>query len=266
MKFRTVLNGVLSPLGYGVFRTGRVDQDAIAALVGALTEKFVARHGSRIIGGPFAGTELPAVNAAGLHAWSDLDRVAKLAGTYECELHAAIRAEVARRPAAVLNIGCADGYYAVALKRLLPDAEVIANDIDPRFGPTVAAMARANAVEVAFSTANVFADSTILASLPPALIVSDCEGGEVGIADIPADLRARSSFIVELHDDIVPGVGDRLAAVLSASHDVTVIESGGRDPFAIEALDGLGTYERFLLLSEFRGGPMRWLHAARRNP
>jgi hypothetical protein len=49
----------------------------------------------------------------------------KFLGTYERELHRVIERAIWRRPKYVLNIGCAEGFYAVGLAIRLNDAQVL---------------------------------------------------------------------------------------------------------------------------------------------
>jgi hypothetical protein len=53
-------------------------------------------------------------------------------GTLEKELHWAIEKAISRSPTTVLNIGCAEGYYAVGFALRLPHAKVVAAEADPK--------------------------------------------------------------------------------------------------------------------------------------
>src|SRR4051812_32345587 len=72
--------------------------------VTSLAERFAAEHGHRVSGGPFQGLEyhrdLANVDAP----------IAKLAGTYEEELHDALERALASHPSRFIDFGCADGY------------------------------------------------------------------------------------------------------------------------------------------------------------
>src|SRR5262249_46123396 len=83
-----------------------------------LLTRSAARGG--VVAGPFAGTKLllSPVSARLLPSY--------LLGTAELELHGAIEELVERSYRTVLNLGAADGYYAVGLARRLPSARVVA--------------------------------------------------------------------------------------------------------------------------------------------
>jgi len=53
-------------------------------------------------------------------------------GCYEHELHPHVERLIGRTFDALLNIGCADGYYAVGLARRMPGAPVFAHDLNPK--------------------------------------------------------------------------------------------------------------------------------------
>ena len=56
--------------------------------------------------------------------------VPKLIGSYEEEVHPIIEEIIRRRYSIVVNIGCAEGYYAVGFALRIPDAIVYAFDVD----------------------------------------------------------------------------------------------------------------------------------------
>src|SRR3954451_18937011 len=90
----------------------RVRTRRFLAVTAPPTAEYVRRHGLQVAHGPFAGMEyLPGLEA------SSGDLVAKLLGTYERELHPVIEGWIAQPPAHMIDIGSAEGYYAVGLTR-----------------------------------------------------------------------------------------------------------------------------------------------------
>jgi hypothetical protein len=192
------------------------------------TRRFVGWHGLTVTGGPFAGLTYPDTEPLSL--------VPKLLGVYEAELHAAVEDAIRARPDAIVNVGAADGYYAVGLARRCPDARVIAYDVDAGQRALCARVAAANGVDVDVRGA---ADRGDLQGA--ALIVMDCEGCERALLDPPP----AATIIVELHDFLDPGVGDTIAARFAPTHAVQLIPTAPQPP-------------RRHPLSEQRPGPMRW--------
>jgi hypothetical protein len=62
-------------------------------------------------------------------------------------LHPALASFISRKPHQIVNIGCAEGYYAVGLAWRLPNAKVDAFRSDPRAREFCAELARLNGVE-----------------------------------------------------------------------------------------------------------------------
>ena len=211
---------------------------------------FVERHGSVVLHGPFAGMR---------YARRTLDHVhhltSRLLGSYESELAGVVAAQVERRPPLFVDIGAADGYYAVGMAVACAGIVVHAYEIDPVARRVLRANARANEVEV---TVHGPANSRRLAAhdLDRAFVLSDCEGAEVDILDgeaLPA--LARATLLVELHGDTGAPLRERFAT----THDATEIETEPRDPSAFPELDDAPPHLRAGAVDELRPGPMSWL-------
>ncbi len=90
-----------------------------------ITSEIIKQHGFSVISGPFSGMALISDVS-----WGDGDLIPKLLGCYESELHPSIAKAISRRPSAVVNVGCAEGYYAVGMALALPHAWIAAFDTD----------------------------------------------------------------------------------------------------------------------------------------
>jgi hypothetical protein len=197
--------------------------------VTAVTRRFVAWHGLTVTGGPFAGLVYPDT--------APISLVPKLLGIYERELHGAIEAAIGAQPDMIVNVGAADGYYAVGLARRLPAATVIAYEADARQRELCRRVAAANGVPMDIrGTAG--AGNVEGADL----VVMDCEGCERALLRPPLP----ATIIVELHDFVHPGIGEEIAQRFAATHEVAIVPTAPQPPHGE------------LLLSEYRPGPMRW--------
>jgi hypothetical protein len=211
--------------------------------------------GNSVLAGPFAGMILPME-----HSWRDGDFMPKLLGTYESNLRGVLAEAVERDPASVVNVGCAEGYYAVGLARILPKAKVYAFDVAPKARSTCARAAEENSVADRVVIDDRFTAehlSRILESPGRVLIVMDCEGAERELLD-PEKLPglARCDIIVETHGlDITSELETRFRA----SHRVKRIAQGARDPNELPELRRLDESDRWLLVDEGRPESMMWL-------
>lgn len=226
------------------------------SVVRPATDDIVRGHGLAVLRGPLAGLcYLPElVRSSG-------DLVAKLLGTYEQELHPALRAWIVAPPDTVVDVGCAEGTYAVGLALAIPGARVLAYDIDPAARALCEAMAQQNAVSarVRVRGACTHRELNELSAAEDVCLLLDCEGCELELLRpdlVPAMGRWR--VIVELHDFVDPSITATIAERFAPSHDVRLVDGTGRDPAAVPELDGFDEHTRQALLSEFRPGPMRW--------
>jgi hypothetical protein len=208
-----------------------------------LTRAYVERHGLEVRRGPLQGLKYPPELVGKVDAL-----VPKLIGSYEAELHEPLERLLAPT---VVNIGSADGYYAVGLARL--GHRVQAFDPDPAGRETTLRLAEHNGVTVTVSGA--FKPGTLrdLEDGAP-LIICDCEGCEASVLE--PDVLRDCNLIVELHDFVKPGLGDEVVKRFSSTHDVEVIPERPRDPSTFPEVEGLPHPE--LAVAEGRPEQMRW--------
>jgi hypothetical protein len=223
-----------------------------------LTAKLARLVDNRVQSGPFKGMWLP-----DLASWGDGDRAPKLLGIYEADLEPAISRARERHPAYVVNVGCAEGYYAVGLARLMPDAAVFAFDISSKAQAICRQAAALNGVGERVTlggncTAEILSQALRLPG--KALVVVDIEGAERELLDpaLVPELR-RCDLIVEMHDFLAPEATEILMERFKDSHDVELIRQGGRDPHVIPELDHWTEAELWLLTDECRPMSMNWL-------
>lgn len=201
--------------------------------------------------GPFRGMRIPLERS-----W-DHCLAPYVLGSYEQELHGTIEYEIARLSALpkvkIVNIGCAEGYYAVGMACRIPNSLVWV--IDTPEAVNVAGLAAAfNGVQLMVGGAFevVFSETD--------LIISDCEGAEIDYLDKERfpDLW-HATIIVECHD--VPGqpTSQMLFDRFCESHYVMQVLSGPRNPANFNLLSSVHTTVQWLMMDEGRPMAMRWL-------
>jgi hypothetical protein len=228
-----------------------------------LSARIAAPLGELVQRGPFEGLRYP-------RRRGDIVHLAKLLGAYECELHPALDQLVSRAPTLVVNVGSGDGYYAVGLARLLPEADVIAVDPDPIAQRACRETAELNdvAARVRFTEELDAAGLQRVLGSARALCVVDCEGYEDDLLDPAlAPALARTDILVETHDFARAGVNARLTARFSGTHRVERIAIAARVASAFPELAGEPPATARGLLDEFRHVPQSWLvFTARTRP
>jgi hypothetical protein len=225
----------------------------------AVAEKILARSGPVVQTGPFAGLQFPA-RTHSRHIGP------KLIGSYEEELYPILEALLDRPYRAVVDVGCAEGYYAVGLAMRLPRATVHAFDTDAWARQTVAEMAELNGVQNL--RIHGACDPEWLASNlePDTFVLSDCEGYEDVLLDpLRAPTLEGADILVELHEAQAPGVGQRIAKRFQTTHEAQFIGARDRDPEQYPAIDFLEPRERQIAVSDIRPEDQQWLLLVRKQ-
>jgi 2-polyprenyl-3-methyl-5-hydroxy-6-metoxy-1,4-benzoquinol methylase len=94
---------------------------------------------SVIQSGPFAGMVYHSQKVEGCY-------IPKLLGIYESELHSVIEGRRRIPYDRIINVGCAEGYYAIGLARYFPNTQVFAFDINEQAQESCQQLAEINQV------------------------------------------------------------------------------------------------------------------------
>lgn len=213
---------------------------------------------NRVLSGPFAGMQISEQSS-----WGDGDAAPKLLGVYEQELHESVEKMIAANPQLVVNVGCAEGYYAIGLARRLPDARVVAFDISQSSLDVAAINAITNQVENLEVGNSCSAEELdfLLDECDVALVVSDCEGYETELLNPGlAPSLSKAYILVESHDMFVPGITQTLCERFAGTHDITIIRQGARDPYQFTELEKYSDSDKWALVNELRGETMNWVY------
>ena len=217
------------------------------------------RVGGRVFAGPFTGMNY-------IRSAQGSALVPKLLGIYERELAAAVEAACALRPDAVIDVGAAEGYYAVGLALRNPQARVIAFEMEAAGRASLAEMVHLNQVEDQVSIHGKCEPADLQGALAGSVrpvVVCDVESYELTLLDPAAVPALRGAHIlVELHDFLHRGLAETIESRFAASHRVTRIwqqeRTRGEFPYAT-------LYTRLLpksyldwAVSEWRPEQMSW--------
>lgn len=213
-----------------------------------------------VASGPFQGMRYPRERAVG----SAL--LPKLLGSYESELHAHLESLLKNDYTAVVDVGCAEGYYAVGLALRLRHAQVYAFDTDSRATESCSEMARLNGVADRVHIGGL-CDENVLCSLPlgeRALIIADCEGYEKALfTSKTCEVLSGHDLIVEAHDFIEISISESIRRNFRGSHRIESVMSVDDiqkvHRYKYEQLMPYSPAERRLILSERRPAIMEWL-------
>jgi len=224
----------------------------------------VAKHGLMVQAGPFKGMlYVQSVVESSLAVPRALGSalVPKLLGCYEAELQSLLAQILETTYEEVVDIGAAEGYYAVGLALCLPSARVFAFETDALRRKLCAEMARANGVAERVSLAGEcgLKELALQAQRQP-LIVCDCEGYELELLqpDLIPDLRG-CDLLVELHDSANPLISKTIFARFAPTHEATLIQSVENNPADYPILGPLNADDQRFAVNEERPEGMQWV-------
>jgi len=220
----------------------------------ALWVNTLAQEGLHIRSGPFEGMDYVVHSAEGA-------LLPRLLGVYERELHPALEALRHVGLQHVIDIGCAEGYYAVGLARLMPGVTVNAYDTNETARRRCRILAEANGVadqvvireEFRGEEFARFAGSRVL-------VFIDAEGfeDEVLRPDLYPAL-AGFDLIVETHPMYREGVTERLIQRFEATHEIDRINPSVEKADLLAQLTQNSHLDMLLATWEWRSGPTPWL-------
>jgi hypothetical protein len=222
--------------------------------IGPINDEFVRRYGLEVRRGPFAGMRyIPGQEHISGHL------IAKLVGSYERQIYPWLAEWIAGDFDLVIDVGCAEGFYAVGLARAMPGVAVHAYDTYEPARRDCAELARINGVQDRVMIADECTPSTLAAvSEARVALLSDCEGYEKILLDPDSapNLR-RWSIIVEQHDNLDPTIGATIRRRFRETHEIEVVHyvpPGG------DGLCELGwmSEEQVRLVLHERPLPMSW--------
>ena len=224
-----------------------------------LENALVERSGDRVLSGPFKGMIYPTRTSEG-------SRNPRLIGCYEASLAQVIEDIVAGGYDTVIDIGAAEGYYAVGLSLRMPHARIIARDTDQNAHATCAQIAEANGVSARVEIGGAVGHKDFSEIIRGrTVIICDIEGAEETLLDPVAAPALRDvDLLVEVHEGMKAGRVDLLNTRFGTSHEILRIERRLDDSGLPGWTNDLGDLDRLLLLWEWRSTPTPWLWMRRK--
>lgn len=211
------------------------------------------RYGTTIYAGPFKGMEYLDHSTEGA-------LLPRLLGCYEAELHDDLRAFAAEGIDTIVDIGCAEGYYAVGLARMMPDARIHAFDTDPGARRACAELAEKNGVRDRIEIGETFTGDMFERFVDArALVMIDTEGFEEELMrpdEWPA--LARLNIIMETHPEVHPDIVRTMRTRFAPTHDIQVRTTANRAVELPPEIGVLNQLDQLIATWEYRTTPTPW--------
>ena len=189
--------------------------------------------------------------------------IPKLLGCYEMELHPLFEVICTQRYETIHNIGCAEGYYAAGLALRMPGARIIAYDTDKGARRACQEMAELNGLADRVKVRGGITQDDLLKMTDGCLVLCDCEGFEATLLNkAVARHHQQSAFLIEIHDNVDPGISEIITGAFEETHVITRTTSIDdlKKTFLYDfpELQGFLLQERRWLVSEHRPTLMDW--------
>ena len=211
---------------------------------------LVAKHGRKVLSGPFRGMELSDTVTGSF--------IPKLIGSYELEIASCIEQIISLRPSQIVDVGCGEGYYLVGLGTRIADCQLIGYDISVEARTACLTQARLNAVRVEVR-GECTCEELQSVLTPVSVLILDCEGFEetlLNCVNVPSLMH--SSILVELHELFAPGVTDQICKCFANTHEITLFTSQTRRYADFPPLRVLSPKVASLVVDESRYDTMQW--------
>jgi hypothetical protein len=210
--------------------------------------------------GPFQGMKYPSLSSVGSALYP------KLMGCYEKELHGVIYSLLLKNYTEIIDIGCAEGYYAIGLGLKLVNAKVYAYDTDETARNLCYQMAKLNSIE----NRMVIKETCTAGELGKfkfsgkALIICDCEGYERYLFN-EANIKnlTNCDLLIETHDFIDLNISENMVNLFNKTHNIQIVKSiddiEKAKTYAYEETNSLSLNEKITIYREWRPAIMEWL-------
>jgi hypothetical protein len=206
--------------------------------------------GDVVLNGPFKGMKY-------IHKSSGSALLPKVLGSYEEPIQGWVSEVLSYGYESILDIGCAEGYYAVGFGLRMPKTKIIAYDIDKQARKNCSELAHLNNVDnVEIKSECTHAELNIK-SKKNNLVFCDIEGYEDVLLDpIKVPNLKNVDLIVESHDCFVPDMTEKLIKRFSSTHTISINVDY---PFRVReyVLPQKVSEEKFrVIIDEHRGDPL----------
>lgn len=172
--------------------------------------------------GPFKGLIYPDFTAFGSAIYP------KIIGCYEREIQPAIDDACRKKYTEIIDVGCAEGYYAVGLALRIKDSRIYAYDTDIKAAEYCRRLAELNGVanRIILRGNMTAADLANFVFEGRGLIICDCEGFEMEIFTKESVINLmHCDLIIEMHDFININISEYILKLFSDTHNMQIFQS-----------------------------------------
>lgn len=224
-----------------------------------LARAIESRTQQKVFEGPFQGMKYCSSSVGSVY-------YPKILGQYEKELRGVVDAILAVKPDRLIDIGTAEGYYAVGFASRLPECHIVGFETSAEGRLLLDSMAQMNDVSSRLEMHGTCEPAELQRAMEcdgKVVVICDVEGYERVLLDpsiVPS--LSRSWVLVELHEFASPGVAELLSQRFRNTHRIDRIWQTNRTkadyPFDIWLTRFLPDAYASYRVQEFRPEKMSW--------
>lgn len=215
----------------------------------------------KVLNGKFKGMLYPSLEAFKSSLY------AKIIGSYESELDDTFENIKNKNYELIMDIGCAEGYYAVGLGLIFPESKIIAYDIIEKARDLCRKMADLNNLgdRIELRDKCTAGDLQNFEFDGKTLIICDCEGFEKQLftSENIHNLE-KTDLLIEVHDFIEINISNYLESLFSKTHKINKIKSiddlDKAKLYDYEQTNNLDLETKRILFQEGRPQLMEWFY------
>jgi hypothetical protein len=250
----------IASIGYFLFRKRKQYELAQIEIIKKRSNLEILNHTLEVLNGPFKGMKYPSLQSVGSTLYP------KLLGSYEMEIQYQIEDIATKNYSEIIDIGCAEGYYAIGMALKCKSAKIYAFDINEKARQLCKEMAVLNNVDKRVIVKSEFTAEKLknFEFSERGLIICDCEGYEKLLFNESNISNLKNcDLIIETHDLIDIEITTYLKKLIKDTHNIVSIYS--KDDihkaldFNFKELNGLNLNKKREILSENRKAIMEWL-------
>lgn len=220
----------------------------------------------QVLNGPFKGMKYPGIHSVGSAI------LPKLLGSYEKEISVFFKNIKANEYTEIIDIGCAEGYYAVGLAMNTTTTKIYAFDTEEKAQMLCTEMANLNNVKdkVTVGATLTAEELAKFKFMGKALVICDCEGFEKELFNRNnIHNLSNCDLVIETHDFIDIEISTYLTDLFKDTHSIESIKSTDDIQKALHyQFDELKTTDlkrKLQILAEARPAIMEWLICKPKN-
>jgi ribosomal protein L11 methylase PrmA len=168
---------------------------------------------------------------------------------------------VEAKPDLIIDVGCAEGYYAIGMARRLPNATIWARDANKDARSKCAHLAKLNGVTDRVEIGGIMTHADFdICQRHKSVVICDIEGGEKDLLDphLAKGLFA-TDILVECHPTADSDMVGVLTRRFEKTHNIKQIDRELDTASLPKWMDGTSDLDRLLALWEWRSTPTPWL-------